>query len=112
MSLPGEQRPVIHRELRIIPRISREHLQDRAQHSIIEGNLTLPTEIVVKNTNTLCSKLTAFAAARRSGRSSSRGKVPKRTPYNYHRPHGALDAQTPYERLLARKTSASVLPKS
>jgi transposase InsO family protein len=32
--------------------------------------------------------------------------------YNYHRPHGALDGQTPYERLLARKTSASVLPKS
>jgi len=32
--------------------------------------------------------------------------------YNYHRPHGALDGQTPYERLLAKKTSASVLPKS
>jgi len=32
--------------------------------------------------------------------------------YNYHRPHGALDGQTPYERLLARKTSARVLPKS
>jgi hypothetical protein len=32
--------------------------------------------------------------------------------YNYHRPHGALDGQTPYERLLARKTSAGVLPKS
>jgi transposase InsO family protein len=32
--------------------------------------------------------------------------------YNYHRPHGALDRQTPYERLLAGKTSATVLPKS
>ncbi len=31
--------------------------------------------------------------------------------YNYHRPHGALDGQTPYERLLA-KTQAGVLPKS
>ena len=31
--------------------------------------------------------------------------------YNYHRPHGALDGQTPYERLLA-KTRAEVLPKS
>jgi hypothetical protein len=32
--------------------------------------------------------------------------------YNYHRPHGALDGQTPYERLLAKKSSASVSPKS
>jgi len=31
--------------------------------------------------------------------------------YNYHRPHGALDGQTPYERLLA-KAGASVSPKS
>lgn len=31
--------------------------------------------------------------------------------YNYHRPHGALDGQTPYERLVA-KTRAGVLPKS
>jgi transposase InsO family protein len=31
--------------------------------------------------------------------------------YNYQRPHGALDGQTPYERLLA-KTRAGVLPKS
>jgi transposase InsO family protein len=31
--------------------------------------------------------------------------------YNYHRPHGALDGQTPYERLLA-KTSASLSPAS
>jgi len=31
--------------------------------------------------------------------------------YNYQRPHGALDGQTPYERLLA-KTRAAVLPKS
>jgi|ERR1700733_6612083 len=31
--------------------------------------------------------------------------------YNYHRPHGALDGQTPYERLLA-KTTASVSPAS
>jgi transposase InsO family protein len=31
--------------------------------------------------------------------------------YNYHRPHGALDGQTPYERLLA-KTGASVSPAS
>ena len=30
--------------------------------------------------------------------------------YNYHRPHGALDGQTPYERLLT-KTSAEPLPK-
>jgi transposase InsO family protein len=30
--------------------------------------------------------------------------------YNYHRPHGALGGQTPYERLLA-KTRAEVLPK-
>jgi transposase InsO family protein len=32
--------------------------------------------------------------------------------YNYHRPHGALDGQTPYERLLAKKAPARVLPKS
>ena len=31
--------------------------------------------------------------------------------YNYHRPHGALDGQTPYERLV-EKTRAGVLPKS
>jgi len=31
--------------------------------------------------------------------------------YNYHRPHGALAGQTPYERLLA-KTRAEALPKS
>jgi transposase InsO family protein len=31
--------------------------------------------------------------------------------YNYHRPHGALAGQTPYERLLA-KTRAEVLPGS
>jgi transposase InsO family protein len=31
--------------------------------------------------------------------------------YNYHRPHGALDGQTPYERLLA-KTRAEVSPAS
>jgi transposase InsO family protein len=31
--------------------------------------------------------------------------------YNYHRPHGALDGQTPYERLLT-KTRAGVLPAS
>lgn len=31
--------------------------------------------------------------------------------YNYHRPHGALDGQTPYERLLA-KTRAVVSPPS
>jgi transposase InsO family protein len=30
--------------------------------------------------------------------------------YNYHRPHGALDGQTPYERLV-EKTRAEVLPK-
>jgi hypothetical protein len=41
MRIPGEQRPVIHRELRIIRRISREDLQDHAQDSIIEGNLNL-----------------------------------------------------------------------
>jgi len=31
--------------------------------------------------------------------------------YNYHRPHGALDGQTPYERLMA-KTRAGVSPAS
>lgn len=31
--------------------------------------------------------------------------------YNYHRPHGALDGQTPYERLVA-KTTARVSPNS
>ena len=31
--------------------------------------------------------------------------------YNYHRPHGALDGQTPYERLMAR-TRAEVSPGS
>jgi transposase InsO family protein len=31
--------------------------------------------------------------------------------YNYHRPHGALEGQTPYERLMA-KTRAGVLPTS
>jgi len=31
--------------------------------------------------------------------------------YNYHRPHGALAGQTPYERLLA-KTNSAVSPKS
>ena len=31
--------------------------------------------------------------------------------YNYHRPHGALGGQTPYERLLA-KTRATVSPGS
>lgn len=31
--------------------------------------------------------------------------------YNYHRPHGALDGQTPYERLVT-KTRAGVLPQS
>jgi transposase InsO family protein len=31
--------------------------------------------------------------------------------YNYHRPHGALNGQTPYERLMA-KTRAGVLPES
>src|ERR1700733_4452418 len=40
-NLPGEQRSVIHRDLRIIRRISRERLQDRAQDSIIEGNPAL-----------------------------------------------------------------------
>ena len=31
--------------------------------------------------------------------------------YNYHRPHGALVGQTPYERLVA-KTRAGALPAS
>ena len=31
--------------------------------------------------------------------------------YNYHRPHGALDGQTPYERLMA-KARAGVSPTS
>ena len=31
--------------------------------------------------------------------------------YNYHRPHGALDGQTPYERLVA-KTRTNALPTS
>jgi hypothetical protein len=30
--------------------------------------------------------------------------------HDYHRPHGALDGQTPYERLLM-KTGAEVLPR-
>ena len=30
--------------------------------------------------------------------------------HNYHRPHGALDGQTPYERL-PMKTGAEVLPR-
>lgn len=33
--LPSEQRPVIHREFRIIRRISREHPQNRVQDSAI-----------------------------------------------------------------------------
>jgi hypothetical protein len=60
MRLPGEQRPVIHRELRIIRRISREHVQDRAQDSAIDVNYPLDQE---PHMNTLSSKLTAFAAA-------------------------------------------------
>jgi transposase InsO family protein len=32
--------------------------------------------------------------------------------YYYHQPHGALDGQTPYERLLAKKTPARVSPRS
>jgi transposase InsO family protein len=32
--------------------------------------------------------------------------------YKYHRPDGALDGQTPYERLLAKKAPARVAPKS
>jgi transposase InsO family protein len=32
--------------------------------------------------------------------------------YNFHRPHGGLDGQTPYEKLLAKKAPARVLPKS
>ena len=31
--------------------------------------------------------------------------------YNYHRPHGALDGQTPYERLM-EKTRTKALPTS
>jgi transposase InsO family protein len=31
--------------------------------------------------------------------------------YNYHRPHGALDGQTPYERLI-EKARAGLLPQS
>jgi transposase InsO family protein len=31
--------------------------------------------------------------------------------YNYHRPHGALEGQTPYERLIA-KTRAGASPTS
>jgi transposase InsO family protein len=31
--------------------------------------------------------------------------------YNYHRPHAALDGQTPYERLIS-KTGARALPTS
>ena len=32
--------------------------------------------------------------------------------YNYNRPHGGLDGQTPYERLLAKKTAGNVSPAS
>jgi hypothetical protein len=63
MRLPGKHPAVIHRELRIIRRISRERLQDRAQDSAIEPPQVSPTEIVMKDLNTLSSKLTAFAAA-------------------------------------------------
>jgi hypothetical protein len=28
--------------------------------------------------------------------------------YNYHRPHGALDGQTPYERLMAKNQTGNV----
>ena len=63
MRLPGKQRPVIHRELRIIRRISREHLQERAQDCAIEGNLSLTKGDSHENPNTLSSKLIAFAAA-------------------------------------------------
>lgn len=38
---PSERRPVIHRELLIIRRISREHLQDRAQDYAIDDNCHL-----------------------------------------------------------------------
>lgn len=31
---------------------------------------------------------------------------------NYHRPHGGLDGQTPYERLLAQKGPPKLSPKS
>jgi hypothetical protein len=41
MRIPGELRTVVHREFRIIRRISREHQQDRVQDSAIEGNLSL-----------------------------------------------------------------------
>lgn len=37
MRRPGKQPPVIHRELQIIRRISRERTQDRAQDSAIDG---------------------------------------------------------------------------
>lgn len=32
--------------------------------------------------------------------------------YNFHRPHGGLDGQTPYERLLAKKDAAGLSAKS
>jgi len=32
--------------------------------------------------------------------------------YNFHRPHAALDGQTPYERLLAKRKAAPASPKS
>jgi hypothetical protein len=58
MTLPGEWRPVVHRESPFIRRISREHPQVLAQDSATDLTTTCETHM-----NTLSSKLTAFAAA-------------------------------------------------
>ena len=46
-----------------------------------------------------------------AGRDSGTSCVSGEDYYNYHRPHGALDGQTRYERLIAR-TRAEVSPGS
>ncbi len=56
---PGEQRPVIHRELRIIRRISRERPQDRAHNSTIDNDflfLWSTHEHPLFQTHCLCSR--------------------------------------------------------
>jgi hypothetical protein len=60
MKLPGEQLPVIHRELRAIRRISGDRLRDGAQDFAMDRRLLLTKET---HMNTIYSKLTAFAAA-------------------------------------------------
>jgi hypothetical protein len=55
---PSEQRPVIHRESRIVRRISREHPQDRVQDYAIDDNYHLrdPHEHPLFQTHRLCGR--------------------------------------------------------